>query len=185
MKIKNFIRRLFTQPCNDEYVLWVVENTSRTSPQPLFRSVATEIHHVKPALEIVGTYGNLSKVYCQTLVEKLENDFPFEVEEAIINLDSANLIYYLTSAGHSWSDNGKALMKKKHPLPYTHNVEGMMSPREALIYLANQRTIDYFEASKKIPVGLIYMFANKGYITYTGQKCRITASGLAQAKLYR
>ncbi len=168
------------------YTIWIVEHTDKVCPGLPFRSVAPYIHHFQKALVMVNTYGNLSSVYCDELVKIFEDDFPLEIEQAIINLEGSNLIYYLTNAGHTWSTKACALMQKKHPLPYEHNIEGKLPPKEALIFLADKKRVYWYDIMNKINDGLLYHFRDKGYVVrYGGDYWEITDPGRQQAGLYR
>ena len=175
------------------YILCVVENTDKANPDTEeFRRIIPQIHLVKKALEIVAYYGKMSKLYCQTLVEKyesvfspeVEDCFPYEIERAIIRLKNINLIYDLTNAGHTWSKRAQKLMKWLRPLQYEHNINNQLPPREALIYLTVQELADHSEAEKKIPLRLLINFCDRGYICHAGANWQITDLGCRQAKLY-
>ncbi len=167
-------------------ILWTVEHTDKVCPGLPFRSIAPYIHLSRKALELVGHYGNLSKVYCEELVKRFEYYFPLAIEQAIINLEESHLIYYLTNAGHTWSTKACALMQKEHPLPYEHNIEGKLPPKEALIFLADEKRAYWYDIREKINEMLLYHFRDKGYVVrYGGDYWEITDPGKRQADIYR
>ena len=168
------------------YTIWIVEHTDKVAPGASFRGIAPDIHLSRKALELVGHYGNLSKVYCEELVKRFEDDFPLAIEQAIINLEESHLIYYLTDAGHTWSTEASTLMQEKHQLAYEHNIEGKLPPKEALIFLADQEMVYWYDIRKKINEMLIYHFRDKGYVVrYGGDRWGITYQGKQQADIYR
>lgn len=167
-------------------ILWTVEHTDKVRPGASFRNIAPIIHHFRKALEFVNHYGNLSSVYCEELVKRFEDDFPLAIEQAIINLEESHLIYYLTDAGHTWSTEASTLMQEKHQLAYEHNIEGKLPPKEALIFLADQEMVYWYDIRKKINEMLLYHFRDKGYVVrYRGDRWGITYQGKQQADIYR
>lgn len=128
-KNKNFLTECIVKifKITNARILMIVNDTDLVSPGDSFRRVAPLIHNCPEALEHVNRYGNLTRVYCEELVKRFEGDFPWEIERTIINLEGSNLIYYLTDAGHTWSERACALMKKRHPMPYHNNVENKIA----------------------------------------------------------
>lgn len=184
--IKKVLKSFCCRTCkiSEEYILYVVLHTDKAHPGDSLRAVAPEIHRVKKALETVNHYGHLSKAYCTALVDKFEDDFPLEIELAIINLKETHLIYYLTDAGHTWSPEAKALMRLKDPEAYEHNAT-VLPPKEALVYLADLKTGSCGDLNNKIKPGLLWLYRDKGYITEKGFTWKITDKGLKLADEYR
>ena len=170
-------------------ILWAVESIDKAHPGDELRAIAPVIHRSLEALNVVNRYGKLSRVYCEALVNKYEDDlsegkFPLAIEKAIIDLRETHLIYYLTDAGHAWSQAAKALMREKHPTAYEHNAT-VLPPREALVYLADTKTGKCFDLRDKMREGLFWLYRDKGYVAEKGSRWYITDKGREKADSYR
>ena len=166
-------------------ILYVVENEdpTRTVPSHNFCLVTPSIHLVSKALKRVNHYGNLTRAYAETLVQKYEySDFPFEIEKAAVNLEDTNLIYYLTYAGHCWSAQAQKLMQQNHPLAYQHNVA---AKKQAIFYLAERQSGDWSEAQKATCMSDLDLFERLGFVCRIGKQWQITESGRKCAEFYR
>lgn len=170
-------------------ILCTVKSIDKVHPGNELRAIAPIVHRNVEALNEVNHYGNLSRAYCEALVNRYEDNlseskFPLAIEKAIIDLSETHLIHYLTNAGHTWSQEARALMREKHPTAYEHNAT-VLPPREALVYLADMRSGTYFDIRNKVKEGLLWLYRDKGYVVKKGGKWYITDKGLEKANSYR
>ena len=93
----------------------VVMNTDLVHPERslLFIKYVPEMHHYENVMQYVGGYGNLSELYCKTILGHFNGNLPFEIEKAIILDAHANMLYDLAKFDYKWSKNAVELIKEE------------------------------------------------------------------------
>jgi hypothetical protein len=104
----------------------VVKQTDFVHPEKnlLFIKYVPEMHHYEEVMQYVGGYGNLSELYCKTILKHFNGNLPFEIEKAVILDAHSNMLYDLTRIGYKWSRKAVQLIKnERSPWDYKFVVE--------------------------------------------------------------